>query len=229
MKWTRGRAPINVLLAVMIVALYIAISTPSAQSAISELYNSPVYRGHKKGTVALECAVSWNARMLPDVLRVLRDKDVKITFFVSGKWAQENQETLRDIVQAGHDIGTMGQFPYEDGDAAFLVEDIDRSIMVINEASGIKPTLYYSGMRQVANSSRAASRLDLTHVLCTVDILSGRGSAQDILSRALDKPFDGSILLMHPTQEALLALPACIDGLRQLGFEVGSVQDVLNE
>ncbi|MDL2217072.1 polysaccharide deacetylase family protein [Christensenellaceae bacterium OttesenSCG-928-M15] len=229
MKWfsKRARALINAALAVMMVALYIAITTPAAKSAISELYNSPIYRGHKKGHVAVACAVSWNASAIMDMLDTLKENDVTVTFLLSGEYAKENGETVRRMVEDGHEIGTMGNDPHRDGDAAYISEDVSDAARIIQMASGVKPALYYSGVRDVKTSSRAASRLEMTHILCTVDVLSARGTAQDILSRALDKPFDGSIILMEPTKEAAKALPACLNGLKGYGFEVTTVGNVL--
>ncbi|HWR22863.1 MAG TPA: polysaccharide deacetylase family protein [Feifaniaceae bacterium] len=231
MRWLykKGRTAVNILLAALMIALYIATTTPVAQSAMSELYNSPVYRGYGEGVVGLECAVSWNAAAMPELLKVLKERGVKITFFVSGEWAENNKELLVQIAQDGHEIGTMGQLPARDGSPDEVVADVGRSVEVIRAASGVEPKLYYSGTRHLKNSTRAANRLGLTHVLCTVDLLSGRGKAEDILLRALDAPFDGSILLIQPTAEAVKALPACISGLEQRGFRIVPVTETLGE
>ena len=231
MRWLygKGRTIVNILLTALMITLYVATTTPVAQSAMSELYNSPVYRGYQKGVVGMECAVSWNAAAMPELLQVLKERDIQITFFVSGDWAQENKELLVQMVQDGHEIGTMGQLPMRDGDPDEVTADIARSIDVIKEVSGIKPELYYSGTRRLKSSTRASNRLGLTHVLCTVDLLSGRGNAEDILLRALDAPFDGSILLIQPTAEAVKALPACISGFEQRGFRIVTVSKTLGE
>lgn len=225
----RGRTLVNTMLAVLMATLYFTTTTPVAQSVMGDLYNSPVYRGHEKGVVAVECAVSWNAAALPELLDTLEEKDARITFLVSGEWAKENPDLLVRMAQDGHEIGTMGQDPMQDGSADSVAEDIDRSVQTIHSLSGVWPTLYYSGMRRVATSTRAANKLGLTHVLCTVDLLSGRGDSEDILSRALDRPFDGSILLIQPTAEAVKAMPTCIDGLRQQGFRIATVSETLGE
>ncbi len=231
MRWLRGkgRTLVNAVLAILMVTLYIATATPLAQSAMSEIYSSPIYRGHEEGVIGLECAVSWNAAALPELITLLREKDVHITFLVSGEWAQDNQELLVQMVRDGHEIGTMGQDPMRDGNAKAVVADIEQSIQTIHAVSGVRPVLYYSGTRAVNNSTRAARQLGLTHVLCTADLLSGRGTAQDILSRALDQPFDGTILLIQPTAEAVKAMPACLDGLRQQGFRIVTVSETLGE
>ncbi len=223
----KGRAMVNALLIALMVALYVTTATPVAQSAMAELYQSPVYRGHKKGMVGLACAVSWDAEALPDMLDALSKRDTQITIFVSGDWANENQPLLQRMVADGHEIGTLGQTPGEDGDVNAVVRDVTASIESINAACGVRPVYYNCGMREQRVSTRAAQKIGLTHVVCTVDVLSARGEAADILSRALDQPFDGSILLMQPTREAVKALPACIDGLENMGYRVGTISQAL--
>lgn len=225
MDWLYGKGKIfvNLLLVALITALYIATAAPGTREAMSSLYNSPVYRGQKKGVVAIECAVSWNAAALPGLLDLLKERNVAITFFVSGEWAQQNPDLLRRMANEGHEIGTMGQDPNLDGDEQAVEKDLAQSVKTIGALSGVYPALYYSGTRKLGPSAQAAQKLGLTHVLCTVDLLSGRGNAQDILLRALDNPFDGSILLIQPTAEAVRAVPACIDGLQKKGFRVAAV------
>jgi|GEM_PF-118637 len=231
MDWLygKGKIVVNLLLAALMIALYLATSAPAAQSAMSDLYNSPVYRGHKKGVVAIECAVSWNAAALSDLLALLRERNLQITFLVSGEWAEQNPALLQEMAKGGHEIGTLGQDPARDGDEKTVEQDLAQSVKAIGTLSGVYPELYYSGARRLGASAEAARRLGLTHVLCTVDLLSGRGNAQDILLRALDKPFDGSILLIQPTAEAVKAMPACIDGLAKKGFRVVTVSATLGD
>jgi len=224
-----GKVFVNAVLVALISVLYMATSTPIAQSAVGELYNSPVYRGHEEGVVGFECAVSWNAAALAELLEILRDNNLRITFIVSGEWAEENSEQLLEMVQAGHEIGTMGQEPMRDGNAGFLLADISRSLKSIYEASGVYAKLYYSGDRALKGSTQAAAKLGLKHILCTADLLSGRGNASDIINRALDKPFDGTILLIQPTAEAIKAMPKCIEGLGKLGFRLVTVSEALGE
>ncbi len=226
---TKSRAAINIVLLGLIVILYMVVASPDTLSVMGELYKSPVYRGHEKGMIALECAVDWNAAALPDMLAVLNERGVKITFFVSGKWAEENAGMLQTIAQAGHEIGTMGYDTLLDGSVEELRLDMQRSMEAIKKACGVKPLLYYSGQRKPGNSTRAARKLHIEHIVCSIDLLSGRGDAEDILSRALDRPFDGSIILIQPTAEAVQALPDCLAGLTAKGFRVGTVSEAMGK
>jgi peptidoglycan/xylan/chitin deacetylase (PgdA/CDA1 family) len=222
-------AAVNICLAALMLSLSVAIGTPAATSAMGALYDSPVYRGREKGVIGLECAVSWNAAALPALLDTLKQRGIAITFLVSGEWAEENGELLRRMTREGHELGTMGYDPMRDGNAQAVFRDVEKALRAIQAVCGVRPALYYSGGRGRNSSAGAARRLGLKHVLCTADLLSGRGDAKDILLRALDKPFDGSIFLLQPTAQAVKAAPAIIEGLMRQGFRVGAVGEALGE
>lgn len=231
MLWlgNKGRALINILLALIIMLFYIMVITPAANTAVSILYKAPIYRGRAKSVIAIECAVDWNAAAMPEILDILKQKDVRVTFFVSGKWAAENDVLLKRIVSEGHELGTMGYYTMNSIEGETLELDIKSSLEIINRYAGVMPKLYYSGNRDIKASSKAANNLGLTHVLCTVDLLSARGDATDMIERALEKPIDGSILLIQPTAAALKALPVCIDALKQKGYTISTVSNAIGE
>jgi peptidoglycan/xylan/chitin deacetylase (PgdA/CDA1 family) len=218
---------INITLAALILLLYIAITSPDIQAAMGTVYGRPYYRGTEKNMIALQCAVTWNASSLDKILDELKADECHITFFVSGEWAEENDEKLLRIAQDGHEIGTMGMKPFEDGDIAWLTADIADSAKSIKSICGVEPKLYYSGTRNLSSSSRAASKLDMIHVLCTVDLLCARGTSADILQRALDSSNEGNIILIQPTAGAAEALPAILEAYRGKDLEVSGTGTVL--
>ena len=222
-----GRQMVNILLACLILLLYVVTSHPNVQSVMGTLYAGPVYRGQGDGKAALYLAVEWDAAALESILDALKESGTHVTFCVSGTWAKDNPELLRRIAADGHEIGTMGMDPGSDGDLPFVMEDIEASVSAIKNGCGVTALFYYSGTRSVTNSTRAAQALDLVHILCTVDLLCARGDETDILARALDHPFDGTILLMQPTAAAARALPQIIASLKQNGLEVVPVGDVV--
>jgi len=113
-----------------------------------------------------------------------------------------------------------GMQPRLDGDAAWVAGDVSLALAAVKELTGSTPVIYYSGSRDVAASGTASRELELTQVLCTVDLLCARGGALQILNRALDGAYDGSIMLMQPTGAAAAALPAILEQLAELQKEV---------
>ena len=218
---------VNALLVGLIAALYLVTSKPSAQAAMAQAYGSPVYRGQATDKAALQFAVSWNAQALESILDTLKENDTRATFAVSGMWAEENPELCKRIFDEGHELATMGYDVQHDGRLSWGTEDVRKSLEVIESVCGATVSLYYSGDRNLAVSSGAAQTLGLTHVLCTVDLLCARGSAEDILSRALQNPIEGSIMLMQPTAAAAQALGGLIKAYQEKGIRLTATADVL--
>jgi len=223
-----GKYTVNVLIFGLICSLYLFTAHPVVQSSAGQAVFAPVYRGHAKGKIALQVAVDWDAAALLPILDTLYSRDLAVTFAVSGVWAEEYPELLQRMVSDGHEIATMGNQTNYDGSIAWLRDDVKASLEKINAAGGGTPLLYYPGMRDTVKSARAASGLPVTVIACSVDLLSGRGNSIDILNRALENPFDGSIMLLQPTAAAQQALPSILEALKEQGFSVCTVSSVLN-
>lgn len=217
-----GHAVSNLLLLLLIAGLYIGTAQPQAISV-----SAPIYRGSAQDAVALQFAVSWNAAALPAILDTLQAQGAQATFAVSGGWAAGNPELARRIAAEGHELATMGYAPEEDGRLSWVEKDLEASVTAIEQAAGVKPNLYYSGTRSATVSARAAKKLGLTQVLCTVDLMCARGSAADIINRVSDTPIPGSIMLLQPTQAAAEALEGVLGALRQKGIEPTTTGRVL--
>lgn len=213
---------INVLILLMIGILYVVTGTGLGDNAIAAMQNS-VYRGGKNGTVALACSVTWDAENLGDMLDTLKENDVQITFFVSGEWARAHAATLERMVADGHEIGTSGYAPLLDGDVETVRADISASAAVISSITGSSTRLYYAGFRAREVSERAGEDAGLLHVSGSADLLCARGDAADIVQRASEQAFDGSILILQPTVQAAEALPALLDAIFSMGYRVGTI------
>ena len=217
-----GQAVTNLLLILLIALLYIGTAEPQAISV-----SAPVYRGSAKDAVALQFAVSWNAAALPPILDTLKAQGTCVTFAVSGSWAEENPALARRMAEEGHELATMGYAPEQDGKLSWVQEDLAASVAAIEAAAGVRPVLYYSGKRGISVSARAAKKLGLTQVLCTVDLLCARGEAEDIIARVSDAPIPGSIMLLQPTGAAAEALERVLLALQEKGMRPTTTSQVL--
>ncbi|MDO4571855.1 MAG: polysaccharide deacetylase family protein [Clostridia bacterium] len=214
---------INVLILVMIAVLYAATGTRLGEDAIAAMKTGGIYRGGRSGTVALACSVTWDAENLSDMLDTLEERGVQITFFVSGEWARSHASTLERMTAAGHEIGTSGYAPLLDGDLETVQTDISVSAAVISSITGQSTRLYYAGLREPSLSQAAGEAAGLVRIAGSADLLSARGEAADIVARASEQAFDGSILVLQPTAQAAEALPAMIDAIHEKGYRIGPV------
>ncbi len=209
---------IDLLLALILCALYFVTSTADGYASVARMTSAAVYRGYASERASLQFAVSWNARNLEGILDVLRARGVRATFAVSGEWAQENPDVLLRIVSDGHEIATMGCDADFDGSALEVTGDVERSLDIIEGICCARPALYYSGLRAERPSTRAARLTGLLHVKCTMDALCARGEPEDIINRVSTGAIKGSIILLTPTANALEALDGVIDALLAKGL-----------
>ena len=62
--------------------------------------SSAIYHGNLDSkNVAIMINVYWGDEYIDDMLEILKDKNVKATFFVGGVWASKNLETMQKILQ----------------------------------------------------------------------------------------------------------------------------------
>ena len=76
-------ALVNTVLAAIILGLYFALSL-SHRAQPASVSGFPIYHGNNRKCVAIECAVTWDAAALDEILAVLEERGVRITFAVSG-------------------------------------------------------------------------------------------------------------------------------------------------
>ncbi len=217
---------IDLLLLLVVCILFSATDESAPGRIAATTVMAPVYRG-RGDAVAPLCAVSWNASSLPMLLDELREKDVRITFAVSGLWAQENAALLRRMAEDGHEIASMGCDPAFDGKLSEVLDDLHAASSAIEAACGKKPTLYYSGTRKLNVSSRAAQKAGMAHVQCTVDLLCAKGGSKDILRRASQTAAKGSIILLQPTEALQGAMGELIALFQTKGLNVETVSGIL--
>lgn len=65
----------------------------------------PIYKVKtEQNKVALTMNCAWNADDIDKILEILKENDVKITFFMVGDWIDKFPEYVKKISEAGHEI-----------------------------------------------------------------------------------------------------------------------------
>ncbi|KKI90645.1 hypothetical protein WQ54_21695 [Bacillus sp. SA1-12] len=172
----------------------------------------------------------------PQILDILRQKDVKATFFVVGKQAREYPEQLKQIYKEGHAIGnhTWDHPHLPDLSDQELKDTIQATSEEIKKITGVKPNLFrppYGEFedRQIALLNKQGYR----SIIWTADTKDWSGvSAEEIVSRVKKEARPGVIILQHNYHvsgefETVKALPEIIDYLRAQGYEFVTVPTIL--
>ena len=76
----------------------------------------------------------------------------------------------------------------------------------------------------------AADALGYRTIMWTIDTIDWQEpSVETTIARVMNKAQNGGIVLMHPKVKTVRALPAIIEGLRQKGFKLLPVGELLQE
>lgn len=195
----------------------------------------PVYQGQTaEQKVAIAVNVDWGEEVLPDMLQVLEQNNVKATFFVTGRFAEKFPELVQQIAAAGHEIGNHGyKHPHPDQlSVAQNQKDITQSEAILEKLTGSKPTLYAPPYGEHGQTClQAAEQCGYTTILWTVDTVDWEQPApsHDTLVQRVtgDKLTSGAILLMHPKTHTAEALPDIISTIKAKGYQCVKVSEVL--
>lgn len=196
-------------------------------------YYDPIYKGEAdEKEIAFACNVVWGNEYLPQILQILKDNDIKITFFIGGDWATKNPEELKAIYEAGHELGNHGENHKKQ--TQLNIEQNKREILKAEESiknvTGVKTTLFAPPFGDVNKTvADTAEGLGYKVIMWSIDTIDWKTTDySEIIERVESKQHSGAIVLMHPTEVTVKALPDLIKSLKNMGYEIGGVSDVLD-
>ena len=164
----------------------------------------------------------------PDVLQILKDNDIKATFFMIGKNAESRTDYVKQVHSDGHIIGNhtydhldMKKLSYD----AQMDELTKTNNIIENAISGINVHYFrppYGNFND--DTLNVLSKLGMEKVLWTVDPRDWSGiPANEISNAVLSNVKDGSVVLMHDgvanSSETAKALPGIISTLKDRGYK----------
>ena len=193
-----------------------------------------------KKMIALTINVDWGEEYLPAMLDALEKYDAKVTFFVTGRWAKKNSEMIKIMDSKGHQVENHGYYHSHPDKlpVSKTQEEIIATEKVIMEITG-KKTNYYAppyGERG-PNGLKAASNLGYTTVMWTLDTIDWKPeSTPEVITQRILEPKirqgikpdkKGAIVLMHPKENTLLALPSILSRLKDEGFSIVTIEKLI--
>lgn len=194
---------------------------------------APIYRGATdKPNVSLMFNVDWGEEFIPQILEVLKETDISATFFPTGTWAEKNPDLLNEILAAGHEVGNHGgsHVHVEHMPREKLQDVIKEGESMIMEAAGVPPARLFAPPYGEWSDSTVEYALEIGYqtILWTVDTVDWRLPAPEaIWKRALAGAKPGALILLHPTEPTVEALPQIIAGLKEKGLSPAIVSDTL--
>ncbi|MFJ8108241.1 polysaccharide deacetylase family protein [Streptomyces sp. NPDC096132] len=162
------------------------------------------------------------------LLRILKDQNVKATFYLVGKNVQNHPSTVRAAALAGHQIGnhSWDHANLTNLSAAKVKSQLSRTDTAIKQATGKKPTTFRAPYGAHNATVRNAAGRPLVH--WSVDTLDWkyRDTARIIRTvKAETRP--GDIVLLHDIHKTTVnAVEGIIKGLKARGFHFVTVDQL---
>ena len=194
----------------------------------------PIFHGNiGEPKIAFACNVFWGEEFLPDMLNTLEGNNIKITFFIGGSWGNRFPNLVTELSTRGHELGNH---TYSHPHPNTLSKDknkeqIQRAEQLITQLTQIKTTLYAPPYGEYNDTVLlAAAELGYTTIMWTIDTIDWqRPPAEIIINRVMKKINNGAIILIHPTESTAKALPELIRQIKNQGYTISTVTDIIKQ
>ena len=169
-----------------------------------------------------------------EVLQILREENVRATFYVTGAEVEKNPGELEKIIADGHEIGnhTFNHKKMLLVSPSFVKSEIERTDEVIKKAGWTNEITFrppYS--TKLFTLPFYLSRNNRKTITWDVEPETYVEKSEDLIKHTLDNTKNGSIILLHvmynSRTESMKSVRPIIKGLREKGFEFKTVSEVL--
>lgn len=232
MKVKSFRNMSSLIILFMLTSLIFYVSASSYKYAFSYQNEDVIYHGNQDSNkVSLMINVYWGTEYLEGILEILDKYDTKCTFFVGGQWVEKEPEMLKEICTRGHEIGNHGYFHKDQEylDYSQNFEEIKVNHELVKTLLGIEMNLFAPPSGSFNKSTLEASKnLGYSTIMWTKDTIDWRDKdANLIYSRATNNLKGGDLILAHPTEKTLQALPLILEYYKLNNFVATTVSECL--
>ena len=200
---------------------------------LEDLEVHPIYRGNPlKPMVSLMINVAWGNEYILPMLSTLDQEKVKATFFLDGKWLNNNVELAKEIQKRGHELSNhayshlnMSQLSEEKANT-----EISKTQKLLKEELDVEPKWFAPPSGDFdSDTVRIAKEQGMYTVLWTLDTVDWRHpSPQSIVNKISNEVKPGFLILMHPTSSSSGALQGMIQVIKSKGLRLGTVSQTLS-
>src|ERR1700720_3460131 len=205
--------------------------------------------GAAKKKIAITFDDGPDPRWTPQILNILKEKDVPAAFFVIGVAASDHPDILKREYAEGHEIGnhTYTHPSFDEITKTQIRWELNLTQRLIESTIGVKAILFRPpyGIDHEPEYAEEVAQLpiaqDMGYLIVGQKIdahdwqqVAGvQISEQEIVNNVMRQAEDGNIVLFHDgggtRNHTVLALPRVIDALRAQGFEFVAVSDLIGK
>ncbi len=184
--------------------------------------------------VALSFDAAWGNEDTQKILDILKNRNVHVTFFMTGGWVQNYPEDVKAILAAGHDLGNHSE--NHKNMSQLSAAEQERELMSVHEKvkelTGYDMFLFRPPYGDYDNSVvLTAKKCGYYTIQWDVDSLDWKDYGVDaIIDKVVNHKHlgNGSIILCHNgAKYTAEALDALIGGLKEKGYQIVPVSELI--
>ena len=206
------------------------VAIPAAETTPNVTYTAG---SRDKKLIALTFDDGPHSSLTPRLLQILRERNVKATFFVLGPLVKSQPDIVRQMTAEGHEVANHSwthRLMTKASDPVVLKEFQDTHDAIV-AACGVAPKVQRPPYGAMTKTQRLMLKEQLGYscILWDVDPLDWKKpGASAVASRILNGTRNGSILLLHDIHSGSVdAVPAIVDGLLAQGYVFVTVSQLL--
>ena len=185
--------------------------------------------------ISISFDAAWGADDTDELLRILKENEVKATFFLCGYWVEKYPEEVKKIAAAGHDLGNhsathphMNQLTAEQ-----ITEELEKCHQTVKELTGIEMDLFRPPYGEYNNTVIETANQKGYHVIqWDIDSLDWKEQGPEAeISQVLHHKHlgNGSIILFHnDAKYTPQVLDTIIKGLKKNGYELVPISELIH-
>lgn len=163
------------------------------------------------------------------LLEGLKERDVKVTFFLTGISVEQNPELVKQMAKEGHLIGnhTYHHVSLKNADNQLIQQEVLATNELIEKVSGQYPQFIRPPFGEYSDCIEAET--EMLCVLWNIDPLDWcTEDASLVVKRVLSKAKEDGIILLHDQyKSSVLAAFTIIDELQKEGYQFVTVDELL--
>lgn len=207
------------------------------QSAVPSQFKGTTIREAKLDSQHKAIALTFDDGPWPttttQILDILKENNIKATFFWVGRYLQSYPEIGKQVAAAGHAIGNHTwnheYLKYNEYGAA---REIDRTSSLIEDLTGIQTSMFRPPGGILNNGLVAyAQKKNYAVVMWSADSFDWRTLTESLMDNVMRQANSGGIVLMHDgggnRARTVKALPDIIARLRKEGYIFVTVPELL--
>lgn len=182
--------------------------------------------------IAISFDASWGNEYTEQILAILKEHELKTTFFLTGFWIEKYPELVKKIAAEGHELGNhTWTHPHLNSlDKQGITHELKQVHTALTDLWGQEPTVFRPPFGEYSDKViEAATELNYLTIQWSVDSLDWKDLSQgEIVTRVTGKLHPGAIVLFHNNgRYTAEALPGIIAFAKENGYEIVPISQLL--